>query len=250
MPHRRGGAARLGIAVRPFLPAPSGERQDLLTPAERARLASITSLVRLERGATLFREGDEAGAIYDVADGILKTTAIRPDGGRAILGFFFPQDIVGLAENGRYVSTVQAVTTALLYRLPLPALERLLRDDSDLDYVFLMKACDELRNAQFHKLTLATARAEVRLARFLDMMRGRHPVSARPSPLVELPMPRADIAEYLGLVPESVSRAFSRLRRARLIACPTPHLVRILDEARLRAVAEEETKLREPSRGS
>lgn len=247
MPGRRDATPHLAIAAVPFVAQPGhdGARRDLLTPAERSRLAPIASLVRIERGAILFHERGAAAAVYDVADGVLKSTSQRADGSRAILGFFFPQDIVGLAESGRYVNTVQAVTAAVLYRMPLPALERLLKRDSELDHQFLIKACHELRGAQAHTLTLGIARADTRLARFLDMIRQMHP--ATPS-AVELPMSRADIAEYLGLTPETVSRAFARLRRARVITCPTPHLVRIEDEESFRAVAEQEAPARASAR--
>ncbi|MDE2335544.1 MAG: Crp/Fnr family transcriptional regulator [Rhodospirillales bacterium] len=248
MPGHRGASPRLAIAARPFLsgPATDGARRDLLTAQERERLAPIASLVRIERGAILFRQGAEATAIYDIAGGVLKSVTLRPDGTRAILGFFFPQDIVGLAEDGRYVSTVQAVSSAVLYRMPLPALERLLRRDSELDHQFLMKACHELRAAQLHVLTLGIARADIRLARFLDLMRQiQAPEGARLA-FIDLPMSRADIGEYLGLTPETVSRVFARLQRAQIIACPDPHHVRIVDEARFHAIAQEEARPRVP----
>ena len=239
MTGRRDATPRLAIAAKPFLAQPGhdGASRDLLTTAERQRLAPIASLVRVERGATLFRQGTEAAAIYDIADGVLKSTMLRPDGSRAILGFFFPQDIVGLAENGLYVTTVQAVTGCVLYRMPLPALERLLKRDSELDHQFLIKACHELRRAQLHELTLGIAHADIRVARFLDLMRQMQPNPAASS-LIDLPMSRADIADYLGLTPETVSRAFARLRRTLAIACPNPHLVRVLDEEGFRALAE------------
>jgi CRP/FNR family transcriptional regulator len=251
MPGRYGATPRLAIAARPFAAQPGhdGARRDLLTTEERQRLAPIASLVRVERGGTLFREGSEATAIYDVADGVLKSLMVRPDGSHSILGFFFPQDIVGLAENGVYSNTVQAVTASVLYRLPLPALERLLRRDSELDHQFLIKAFHELRGAQFHVLTLGIGRADVRVARFLELMRQTQAGPAGPA-LIELPMSRADVAEYLSLTPETVSRAFARLRRAQVIACPHPHLVRVLDEERFHAIAEEEGRLRPPERAT
>lgn len=249
MPGRHDATPHLAIAARPLLARPGhdGARRDLLTPAERARLAPIASLVRIERGTILFNERTDASAVFVVADGVLKSMTQRADGTRAILGFFFPQDIVGLAENGRYVNSVQAVTAAVLYRMPLPALERLLRRDSELDHQFLIKACHELRGAQAHTLTLGIAHADTRLARFLDMIRQMHPYTPA---TVELPMSRADIAEYLCLTPETVSRAFARLRRAHILACPTPHRVHIMDEERFRAIAEQEAPSRANGRSA
>ena len=263
MVDRRAAVPRIAIAARPCLAqlsssAPAGTpptwagragavagsgpdnvRRDLLTEAERARLAPIAALMRIERGAILFRQGDPATAIYDIADGVLKSTVPRADGTRAILGFYFPQDIVGLDEAGLYANTVQAVTSATLYRLRLPELQRLLRRDSELDHQFLIKACHDLRVAQLHLLNLGVGRADARLAGFLDLMRRIQPGDAAAT-LIELPMSRADIADYLGLTPETVSRAFTRLRRARILACPGPHLVRILDADRFRAMTEQD----------
>lgn len=250
MPGRRDATPRLALGARPFLAqnGDDGARRDLLSPEERERLAPIVSLVRLQRGATLFRQGEEASAVYDVADGVLKSVVVRPDGMPAIFGFFFPQDIVGLAENGIYMTTVQAVTDVILYRMPLPALERLLRRDNGLDHQFLLKACHELRRAQFHTLTLDLGRAEVRVARFLDLMRQTQPPGPAGNGMIDLPMSRVDVAEYLGLTPETVSRAFTRLRRAQVISCPSPHLVRIVDEARFHAIAEDDAPARPGSR--
>ena len=249
MPGSRAASSRLAIAARPFLARPDGDgaRRDLLTPQERDRLASIASLVRIERGDILFRQGAEANAIYDIAGGVLKSVLQRPDGTRAILGFFFPQDIVGLAEDGRYVSTVQAVSGAVLYRMPLRALERLLKHDRELDHQFLLKACHELRGAQLHVLTLGIVRAEIRVLRFLGLMRQMQAPEAGLGSLIELSMSRADIAEYLGLTPETVSRVFARLRRAQIIASPNPHLIRVVDEERFLAIAEDEGRVRPPA---
>lgn len=238
MPERHDATPRLAIAARPCLTVTTadGARRDLLTPRERELLAPIATLMRVERGAVLYRQGAEASAIYDVADGVLKSMTLHPDGKNPILGFFFPQDIVGLAECGRYVNTVQAVTAAVLYRLPRPALDRLLLRDSELDHQFLIKACDELRAAQYHAVMLGLAGAEVRLTRFLALMRQMQPAASNQ---IELPMSHGDIADYLGLTPETISRAFTRLRRARILTCPYPHLVRVLDEDRFLAAGED-----------
>ena len=82
MPGRRDATPRLAIAAKPFLSRPDddGARRDLLTAEERERLAPIAALIRVERGATLLRQGAEATAIYDIADGVLKSTVLRPDG--------------------------------------------------------------------------------------------------------------------------------------------------------------------------
>src|SRR5262249_30761674 len=153
--------------------------------------------------------------------------------------FLFPGDVFGLAENGRYVNTTQTVTRAMLYRIPLDALKDLLRRDPDLQFRFLCKVTHQLREAQRHTINVSRRTALGKVAMFLKMLerdgqwRGDH-VSPRS---LTVPMTRVDIADYLGLSPEAVSRVTSRLVRRGILAFPDRHRVCILNPTELDRLA-------------
>jgi CRP-like cAMP-binding protein len=226
---QRGGPA---IAAVPFLGGEPGRAVSLLSEEERRRLAVIASAVHVPRGATLYEEGAEATALYNVVQGVVKTYVMQANGAHQITAFLFPDDLFGLAENGHYVNTAQAVTPLTAYRFPLVALERLLRRDPDMEFHFMCKTCHELREAQRHAIVLARRDARGRIAMILHFLECHS--SARPLPdgQIAVPMRRSDIAEYCGLTPEAVSRSFRAMQKAGILGFKDPHTVAILDRSR------------------
>ncbi len=225
---RRGGPL---IAAVPFRGGGPGVPSPLLSAEERRRLALIASIANFPKGARLYEEGDEADCIYNVVQGEVKTFCALSSGKRRITAFLFPGDLAGLAENGRYVNTAQAVTPVTAYRLPLSALESLLRSDPELERHFLCKVCNELRAAQWHAVTLGRNDARGKLAMFVQMLEHSHSPDRKPGGHIHLPMTRSDIADYLGLSLEAVSRSFRRLQRSGIVRVTDLHNVRIVDRA-------------------
>lgn len=233
----------LSISARPLLDPEPTHPVPLLSEQESNRLALIASVGHFAKGALVYRQGDPAENMYNVVKGVLKSYVQLEDGRQRILNFLFAQDLVGLAENGRYISTVQAITPVTTYNLPLPALEQMLRHDGALEYHFLSKVCHDLRDAQRHALLLTTHPVEQKLAKFLGMMLDHMPPTAIQAghsgteAVVHLSMTRADIADYLGLSFEAVSRAFAKLRRQGIIHCPNTRTVEITDAAAFQELA-------------
>jgi len=169
--------------------------------------------------------------VFIVASGVMKSFRELPSGKRRIATFLFPEDIFGLAENGRYVNTAQAITDVTLYRIPFDPLERLFLEDSHLQLQFLCKVTHALRQTQRQKIVLTRRDAAGRVAMFLSMLE-RRTVDAPVLSTISVPMSRSDMASYLGLTLESVSRATAALTRCRTIAFVDRHTVRIVDRAR------------------
>ena len=215
----------------PFI-AENGSDSMLLTNAEREQLVQIAVRIRLPARMVIYREDSPAEWVFAITDGCVKCYRELPSGKRALCAFLFARDLFGLAENGRYTNTVQAVTNVTLYRLPIAELANLLRQDGNLQFKFLSKVTHELRSSQRRAILINRRDAVGRFASFIAMM--ANPASA-PTEAQEVPLPmaRSDIADFLGLSLESVSRSATELERSGVVKFENRHLARIVDGARL-----------------
>ena len=203
-----------------------------LTPRQREELTQISTRVRLPARKVIYREETAAEWVFAVAEGAVKSYRELRSGKRALSAFLFPRDLFGLAEKGRYVNTAQAIVPVTLHRLSLSQLTLLLKQDADLQFKFLAKVTHELRESQRRAIMLTRRDATGRLAMFVALMAARTDGGRRDRE-IPLPMSRSDIADYLGLSLESVSRAATELGRQGLVKFEGRHLARILDPPRL-----------------
>lgn len=209
---------------------------ELLTARQRRQLAAIATTVRLPARRTLFRENAPAHALFACAEGVVKSFRELPSGKRRIAAFLFPGDLCGLAENGRYVNTARTVTPAVFHRIRLDDLTSVLKADAELQLHVLCKVTHELRKSQRHAILLGRREALGRVAMFLVTLEERTARGVR-LPLIPMPMSRTDIADYLALSLEAVSRATADLARRGIVAFPDRHAVKILDRDRLTRLA-------------
>jgi CRP/FNR family transcriptional regulator, anaerobic regulatory protein len=214
------------IRATPFLD-PVGVPPPRLTDRQREQLIRIGIRVRLPARMTVYREQTTAQWVFAVVDGVVKSYRELPSGKRTVSAFLFARDLFGLAENGRYLNTAQTVTSTVLYRLPLNQLAALLKHDGELQFQFLTKVTHELRESQRRSVLINRRDAAGRLAMFVAAMRDRQNVGAKGP--VSLPMTRSDIAGFLGLSLESVSRAAAALERRGLVSFEGRNLVHIAD---------------------
>jgi CRP-like cAMP-binding protein len=219
----------------PFL-ASGAQGDAALTDRQRAELARIGTRVRVPARKVIYREESPADAVFVVADGVAKAYRELPSGRRMVGTFFFPRDLFGLAEKGRYVNSVQAITQMTLHRFPLGELTELLKHDGELQFHFLTKLAHQLRESQRHGVLTSRRDAPGRLAMFVSLMQERDESAARAG-RVALPMTRSDIAAYLALSLETVSRAAAQLERRGLVRFEGRRFVRILDPPGLARLA-------------
>lgn len=198
-------------------------------------LEAITTRVRLVAGRTLFDEGDPAEALFTLTEGMVKLFKMLPDGRRQVTGFLLPGDFLGLAFFRSYAYSAEAVTDALLCRFPRARFMGLLERHPALEKELLGRASSELAAAQEQMLLLGRKSARERVASFLLGLARRHPgVGGTP---VALPMSRYDIADYLGLTIETVSREIQAAKAAGIIGMPDRHHFVVVDRQRLAAAA-------------
>ena len=204
-----------------------------LTVRQREQLARIGMRLNLPPRMVIYREGSPSHWVFVVAEGAVKCFRELPSGKRMVGAFLFPRDLFGLAENGRYINCAQAITRVVLYRLPIKELRVLLKHDADLQFQFLSKVTHELRQAQRRAILLNRRDAAGRLAMFIQGMSGEPAEGTAPGhDEVMLPMSRSDIAGFLGLSLESVSRASAELERRGMVKFTGRHAVRIVDQPR------------------
>lgn len=200
----------------------------LLTDRQRQKLATIGTRMKVPARSILYREETDADSIFIVTEGVVKTFRELPSGKRRLAAFLFAADVFGLSENGRYVNTAQAVTGVTLYRIPIDSLTALFNRDPELGLQFLSKATHELREAQRRAIVLTRRDAIGRLAMFLRMLE-KDGTRVSDHGAISIPMSRSDIADYLGMSLEAVSRASTGLARRGLVAFDGRHIVRVVD---------------------
>jgi CRP-like cAMP-binding protein len=175
------------------------------------------------------REGSSAQSVFILTSGVVKMFRDLPSGKRRVLGFLFADDVVGLAQNGHYDNTVQTITPVTLYRIRVSTLADTLQRDADLTFQFLCKVTHELRRSLRHNVIIARRDAIGRVTMFLRVLEQNGLMDGS---RIDVPMSRSDVANYLGLSLESVSRALGRLERSQIIAYDGRHGIRVVDRER------------------
>src|SRR5688572_11856164 len=225
--------------LRPMLRAASfgsGDKplMQILTVKQQTELGRIATEIGFRRGVSIYEADSPAHWVFIMKEGVVKAFQDLSNGSQQVLAFLFAGDVFGLAQDGRYVNSVKAVTPIICFKIPIGALTDMFLRDSELELQFLIKVTHELREAQRRQIILTRQRAHDRVAMFLRMLQLRD-VDA--SSRIELPMSRRDIARYLGLSEEAVSRAAARLSRERIVAFHGRHLAQILDRTRFEQLA-------------
>jgi len=219
MPHLRSRPLFLGADL----------EETVLDDEQRKELVRIGTRLSYPARALVYREHSDAQWVFAIADGAVKSYRELPSGKCVVNTFLFARDLFGLAENGRYVNSVRTITSVTLYRLPLRELAVLLKQDGDMQFKFLSKVTHELRESQRRAIVLTRPDRLGRLAMFISWMSTRFPQSNTDGEVVTLPMTRTDIAAFLGLALESVTRAAAELERRGLVKFEGRHRVCVLD---------------------
>lgn len=182
---------------------------------------------RLEVGPNrvIFDEAEPADHVFTVTAGVVKIFKALPDGRRMVTGFLFPGDFLGLVNNNAYAYSAETLTVSEFCRFPRHQLEALLAELPRLEQRLLWMASHEIAAAQDQMVLLGRKSARERVASFLVMLSKITAHSAGGA--VALPMSRADIADYLGLTVETVSRKLAQLRTQRVIEVLNDRHIRV-----------------------
>jgi CRP/FNR family transcriptional regulator, anaerobic regulatory protein len=207
-----------------------------LDKADLRELAHLSRHMHFSPGETVFAQEEMTTSFYNLQDGVMRLYKLLPDGRRQIIGFALPGDFLGLAASSRHNFSADAIGQVMLCQFSRSAFARFSEDKPDLLRRINELAVRELSQAQDHMVLLGRRSAEEKVATFLIRWRDRIAQVAGPSQTVPLPMSRQDIADYLGLTIETVSRTFTRLERDGVIEI-MPGSICLVDPARAEALA-------------
>lgn len=181
------------------------------------------------RNTEIFGENEPADHLYKLISGTVRTYKILSDGRRQISGFYLPGGVFGLEFGDEHSQSAEAMTDAKVLVVKRSALIALAGRDATVAHDLYALIARELRRVQ-DRIPLLIKNAQERVASFLLEMAERAPCDDT----VELPMSRQDIADYLGLTIETVSRTLTALESAAAIAVPTSRRIVLRNRSALR----------------
>jgi CRP/FNR family nitrogen fixation transcriptional regulator len=189
---------------------------------------SMGASMTFKRNAEIYGEDEPAEYLYKVTSGAVRTYKVLADGRRQIGAFYLPGDVFGLESGDVHAFSAEAISDSKVTVIKRSAVVALAARDSDVARELWNVTSRELERVQEHMIALIRS-AEERVAGFLLEMAKRAPGASQ----VQLPMSRQDIADYLGLTIETVSRTMTRLESVAAIALPTSRCVVLRNRAAL-----------------
>lgn len=209
-----------------------------LKDSERARVDALASLKSLQANAYLLHQHSEARHIYMLEEGVLIMERTSASGRRQVMAFIYPGNFIGIAQNEFYEFSVKALTSARLQEIPAKAFITLQDEMPQLKENVRRIGGNILAHTLDQVFALGQKKAHERICFLLQQLLDRK--SGNDAGMIDLVMTRQDIADYLGLTIETVSRAFSKLKREGIINIHSAHTVEILrpDEVREMALSD------------
>lgn len=201
-------------------------------PAADALVLSVAQMgapMPYARNTEIYGEGEEAEYIYQVVSGAVRTYKILNDGRRQIGAFYLPGDIFGLEVGDQHELSAEAICNCTVTVIKRSSLSSLAGCDNNVAQALWSLTARELQRVQKHVLLLVRT-AQERVASFLLEMADRSAAAGS----IELPMSRQDIADYLGLTIETVSRTLTALEGQAAIALPSARRVQLKNLRELR----------------
>lgn len=187
------------------------------------------SPMQFERNTEIYGQDEPAQYVYRLVSGAVRTYKLLSDGRRQIGAFHLPGDVFGLEAGPVHRFSAEAIGDVTVRVAKRSALVALAARDSDLASDLWTLTAEKLRRAEDHMLLLGRKNAEERVASFLLEMADRAPDDL----VVELPMSRQDIADYLGLTIETVSRTLTHLENRAAIELPSSRRINLRDRRAL-----------------
>ncbi len=208
-----------------------------LAGREFARLAAIVTSRSYGARQMIVQEGDQAEFLLNIVSGTVKLYRALPDGRVQIVGFLGEGDFLGVPATRCYAVSAEAVTPTEMCVFPQRSFDRLLNECPALERRLFELARTEVAASRDHMLLLGRKTARERVASFLVAIVDKAQCARATSPCITLPMARTEIADYLGLTMETVSRTITSLRNEGVIAVQSPGHVDVLRPDTLRQIA-------------
>lgn len=186
----------------------------------------------------LFMANDSQTHIYQVLDGVVGIYKMLADGRRQIVTFCYPGDLIGVENSGTWRHHGEALCDTRIRCISLSTIDALVKSEPAFGQALVQSLATELAETRDQLLSLGRKSALEKVATFLLRISRRNQRENRDETRLFLPMTRAEIADYLGLTIETVSRNITRLKTSGLIRLESKNKVQILDIDQLEDLAE------------
>lgn len=206
-----------------------------LAAAEVERLDSLAVCKKLQTGDYLFHQHTPGRSVYMLEEGMLMMERSSSSGRRQVMAFIHPGNFIGITYNEHYEFTVSALTPASIKEIPLKPFNALQDEFPSLRENVRRIGGNILAHTLDQVFALGQKKAHERVCFLLKQLSDRRPPQQKH--LIDLVMTRQDIADYLGLTIETVSRAFGKLKQEGTIDIYSAHTVEIMDTLRVNELA-------------
>jgi CRP/FNR family transcriptional regulator len=192
--------------------------------------------LHFQNNEIIFTEREHARYVYFLSEGVVRRHTALRDGRRHVVGYAVPGDFLVAPQSDRKAFVADAIGEVAVRRFARPRFLELAEMSPRLMMSIVRFTAAETQSAHLKLVLLGRATPEERLLAFLLMWQQKLSPRGAVSPEIILPMKRHDIADYLGLTFETVSRIFTKLQRAQLITVRRAH-VRFIDRERAATMA-------------
>jgi CRP-like cAMP-binding protein len=197
--------------------------------------ASAGTLVHVPQNQTVFSEGEPVDHAFKIVSGVVRLCKHFPDGRRQIAQFLFPGDYFSFVSIGDHGFSAEAIGDVRLLSFPQKHVEHLCHEHPNLRTRLFELLSQRVRDIQNHMSRIGRQTAKERVAAFLLLLAER---LSSDGIRVDVPMNRQDIADYLSLTMETVSRTLSLLKATRIVATLDLHKVELKNIDALHALAD------------
>ncbi|MGB3814381.1 MAG: Crp/Fnr family transcriptional regulator [Shinella sp.] len=205
----------------------------VLTAEQLTELNKHSTRHRLESGTEVIGQGETVVHYSNIMRGVVKLTKVMADGRQQIVGLQFAPDFLGRPFIEESAITAEAATDSEVCNFPRNVLDRLVKKTPELEHKLHRQALKELDEARDWMLTLGRKTAQEKVASFLYLIAVHIDPESVDMSTFDLPLSRADIADFLGLTIETVSRQFTKLRKENVIRIENNRHLTVPDMDRL-----------------
>ena len=199
---------------------------------------SCTAERSLDEHEHLFLEDEVQSHVYLVLSGVIGTYKVLADGRRQICAFAYPGDILGLDCAGAHVNNAESLGVSRVRSIPINAISKLIMSEPGFGQTLLRITATELADTRDQMLSLGRKSAAEKLATFLLGISRRDNFLEQVEQTINIPMKRCDIADFLGLTVETVSRNFTKLKQRGVITMLSSTVIKIENIDMLESMAD------------
>ena len=208
-----------------------------LSASQLTELSRHTKRRKVSGGSEVIGQGEQLNAYSNILSGVVKLSKMMADGRQQIVGLQFAPDFLGRPFLGESTITAEAATDTEICTFPRNVVDRMVGEVPDMERKLHNQSLKELDEAREWMLTLGRKTAQEKVANFLYLIATHIDPERGNAQTFDLPLSRADIADFLGLTIETVSRQMTKLRRDGIIRIENNRHVTCPDLERLRRAA-------------